>query len=297
MESLRDVGNRIKSVAQTLKVTSAMKLISTAKLRKARRRLDETAPYFAAIQAAMDDIATHSEHAARAWFDRREHKKGSRRSATLVITSDRGLAGAYNASIIRFVEERCEPGSILVPVGAIGKRHFMHANYVLMEDFSLSRKEPNVYEAKNIAGFAVELFLSGQVDEFRVAFTSMVSAVKQTPKLITILPLSRENLAVARGASARAAFRAAESGSYSYEPDEETVFNNLVPMYAKGVIYGTLVEAFASEQSARMAAMDSASRNAQDMIARLTLSYNRARQAAITSEVSEIVAGAAAIER
>jgi F-type H+-transporting ATPase subunit gamma len=297
VESMREVRNRIKSVTQTLTVTSAMKLISTAKLRKARRRLDETEPYFDAIRAAMDDIARHSEHAARAWFDRRVHKKDGRKVATLVITSDRGLAGAYNGAIIKYVEEICPPGSILIPVGAIGKRHFMQRNYVLMEDFAISRKEPTVYEAKNVAGFAVDLFLSGQVDEFRVAYTRMVSAVKLVPEMIVILPLSRDDIAESRGPGGASRSSVIESGRYSYEPNEETVFSNLVPMYTKGVIYGTLVEAFASEQSARMGAMDSASRNAAEMISKLTLSYNRARQAAITSEVSEIVAGAAAIER
>ncbi len=294
---MRDVRNRIKSVSQTLTVTSAMKLISTAKLRKARRRLDETAPYFDAIRASMDDIAGHSEHAARSWFDRREHKKANRKVATLVITSDRGLAGAYNGAIIKYVEETCLPGSILIPVGAIGKRYFMQRDYVLMEDFAISRKEPTVYEAKNIAGFAVDLFLSGQVDEFRVAYTRMVSAVKLVPGMIVILPLSRDDIAESRAPGGASRNVAIDGGRYSYEPDEETVFSRLVPMYTKGVIYGTLVEAFASEQSARMGAMDSASRNAAEMISRLTLSYNRARQAAITSEVSEIVAGAAAIER
>ncbi|MBU0928957.1 MAG: ATP synthase F1 subunit gamma [Spirochaetes bacterium] len=293
MESMRDVRSRIKSVSQTLTVTSAMKLISTAKLRKARRRLDETVPYFEAVRAAMADIVDHSEHAARTWFDKRA-RKPSRRIATLVITSDRGLAGAYNAAIIRFVEDSCPSGSILIPVGAIGKRHFMKRDYVLMEDFSVSRKEPTVYEAKDIAAFAVDLFLSGRVDEFRVAYTNMISTVKQVPELIGVLPLEREALAAARPISRRARAAKEASGSYSYEPDEESVFARLVPFFVKGVVYGALVEAFASEQSARMSAMDSASRNAGEMIARLTGSYNRARQAAITAEVSEIVAGAAA---
>jgi F-type H+-transporting ATPase subunit gamma len=295
MESMRDVRNRIKSVSQTLTVTSAMKLISTAKLRKAKRRHDETRPYFEAIRAAMSDIVVHSEHSARAWFDMRE-KKADRRVATLVITSDRGLAGAYNAAIIRFAEENCPPGSILIPVGAIGKRYFMKRDYSLMEDFSVSRKEPTVYEAKEIANFAVELFLSGKIDEFRVAYTRMESAVKLVPEMIGILPLDRAEIVEAKAEVRVARISKEAAGTYSYEPGEEAVFDRLVPLYAKGIVYGALVEAFASEQSARMAAMDSASNNASDMIDRLTLSYNRARQAAITAEVSEIVAGAAALK-
>lgn len=292
MESMRDVRTRIKSVSQTLTVTSAMKLISTAKLRKARRRLDEAVPYFERLRSTMADIVEHSEHAAMTWFDRRE-LKGRRRTATLVITSDRGLAGAYNAAVIRFAEEHCPPGSILIPVGAIGKRYFMKRDYILMEDFSLSPKEPTVYEAKDIAGFAVDLFLSGKVDAFRVAYTRMHSAVKLVPEIIGILPLVPEELAESRERKLRSA--RVKPGVYEYGPDEETVFDRLVPLYAKGVIYGALVEAFASEQSARMAAMDAATKNARDMIDGLTLSYNRARQSAITSEVTEIVAGASAL--
>jgi len=294
MESMREVRTRIKSISQTLTMMSAMKLIATAKLRKARRRLEDTEPYFDTIRATMADIAEHSGHVARNWFDKRENKV-ARRTATLVITSDRGLAGAYNASVIRFVEQNCPPGSILIPIGAIGKRYFMRRDYILMEDFSVSLKEPSVYEAKDIAAFAVDLFLSGKIDEFRVAYTRMISTVRLVPELISILPLDPVDLADPKTSRRRTRTSADALGSYTYEPDEETVFSRLVPKYVKGVIYGTFVEAFASEQAARMSAMDSASTNAGDLISRLTLSYNRARQAAITAEVSEIVAGAAAL--
>jgi F-type H+-transporting ATPase subunit gamma len=294
MESMRDVRNRIKSISQTLTMMSAMKLIATAKLRKARRRLEDTEPYFDTIRAAMTDITEHSGHVARTWFDKRANKQ-SRRTATLVITSDRGLAGAYNASIIRFVEQSCPPGSILIPIGAIGKRYFMRRDYVLMEDFSVSLKEPSVYEAKDIAAFAVDLFLSGKIDEFRVAFTRMVSTVRLVPELISVLPLDPDELTESKNARRRNRTAVDALGSYAYEPDEETVLSRLVPKYVKGVIYGTFVEAFASEQAARMSAMDSASTNAGELISQLTLSYNRARQAAITAEVSEIVAGASAL--
>lgn len=295
MESMREVRTRIKSISQTLTMMSAMKLISTAKLRKARRRREETEPYFGSIRAAMLDIVEHSDHAAKSWFDTRVNKP-VRRTATLVITSDRGLAGAYNASIIKFVEQSCPPGSILIPVGAIGKRYFMRRDYVLMEDFPISLKEPSVYEAKDIAGFAVDLFLSGKIDEFRVAYTRMISTVRLVPEMIGILPLDRDSLSDPKSGRRRAKTAIETGGSYTYEPDEETVFNRLVPQYVKGIIYGAFVEAFACEQASRMSAMDSASKNAGDLISRLTLSYNRARQAAITAEVSEIVAGAAALK-
>ena len=288
METMRDIRNRMKSVRQSLKVTSAMKLISTAKLRKARRRLDETLPYFTAIHDVMRDIESNANSNGEKWFDRRASKT-DRHIATLVITADKGLAGGYNHSVIRFAEERCPPGSILMPMGAVGKRYFIEKNYILLEDFAAPQKEPTVYEAKEVANFVAAQYLEGKVDEFRVIFTRMYSTVKLEPEMITLLPLDIEAIRAPQ-------HRIAAPTVYSYEPDETSLFDVLVPQYLKGIVYGALVQAFASEQAARMTAMDSASKNAEDMLDRLQLIYNRARQASITNEVSEIVAGAAALE-
>jgi F-type H+-transporting ATPase subunit gamma len=284
---MRDIRTRSRSVKQSLQVTTAMKLISTSKLRKARRRLEETRPYFEAIRATLHDIAERSHGQGIPWFDERK-SKAERVAATLVITSDRGLAGGYNHQVVRFVEERCPPGSILLPIGNVGKRYFMEKDYVLLEDFPASPKEPTVYEARDIAAYASELFLTGRVDGFRVIYTRMYSAVRQEPEMIELLPLAHERLAPGRHAAKAAV-------AYEYLPNQEALFDLLAPMYLKGVIYGALVEAFASEQTERMTAMDAASKNAKAMLERLQLLYNRARQAAITGEVSEIVAGAAAL--
>jgi F-type H+-transporting ATPase subunit gamma len=287
METMRDIRNRIKSVRQTLQVTGAMKLISTSKLRKARRRLEDTMPYFQGIAAAMRDIIAHSEESGQKWFDARAEKP-VRRSATVVITSDKGLAGGYNHNVIRFVEESCPPGSVLLPIGNVGKRYFMEKNYILFEDFAVS-KEPSVYEAKDVAAFAVSQFLAEKIDEFRVVYTDMKSIIKLEPTMRVLLPLDA-------GALMESGRRRTDHEEYRYLPDEEGLFDALVPQYLKGIIYGALVDAFASEQAARMTAMDAATKNAEEMLGRLGLIYNRARQAAITSEVSEIVAGAAALE-
>jgi len=288
METMRDIRNRMKSVRQTLQVTGAMKLISTSKLRKARRRLEDTLPFFDGISEAMRDIIGHSERHGQKWFDARPDKK-ERRVATLVITADKGLAGGYNNSIIRFVEESCPSGSFLLPIGMVGKRHFMEKDYILVEDFAVSTKEPTVYEAKEVAAFAASQFIAGQIDEFQVIYTRMRSIVKLEPTMLTLLPLDVEK--IIGGTKA-----VADNETYRYEPSEEGLFDALVPQYLKGIVYGALVSAFASEQAARMTAMDAATKNADEMLGRLGLRYNRARQAAITSEVSEIVAGAAALE-
>jgi F-type H+-transporting ATPase subunit gamma len=288
MDTMRDIRNRMKSVRQTLQVTGAMKLISTSKLRKARRRLEDTLPYFDGISKAMRDIIGHSEEHGQKWFDTREGKAG-RRIATLVVTADKGLAGGYNHAVIRYVEEICPAGSYLLPIGLVGKRYFMEKEYILVEDFAVSTKEPTVYEAKEVAAFATNQFLAGKIDEFQVIYTRMRSIVQLEPTMQVLLPLDAKDIA-GEGA------KRDDHESYRYEPSEEGLFDALVPQYLKGIVYGALVSAFASEQAARMTAMDAATKNADEMLGRLGLRYNRARQAAITSEVSEIVAGAAALE-
>jgi F-type H+-transporting ATPase subunit gamma len=287
METMRDIRNRMKSVRQTLQVTGALKLISTSKLRKARRRLEDTMPYFDGISEAMRDIIGHSEEHGAKWFDRRESKK-DRRVATLVITADMGKAGGYNHQIIRYVEEHCPEGSFLLPVGTVGKRYFMEKNFVLVEDFTFATKEPSVYEAKEIAAFAASEFFQGKIDEFRIVYTRMHSIVKLEPTMQVLLPLDVADIAKDGGGM--------ESAAYRYLPSEAGLFDYLVPLYLKGVVYGALVSAFASEQAARMTAMDAATKNANEMLGRLNLRYNRARQASITSEITEIVAGASALE-
>jgi len=298
METMRDIRNRLKSVRQTRQVTGALKLISTSKLRKARRRLEDTLPYFDGISDAMCDIIGHSEENGHKWFDKRE-KKPDRKVATLVITADMGKAGGYNHAIIRYVEEACPTGSLLMAVGNVGKRYFVEKDYVLVEDFTVSTKEPSVYEAKEIAAFAASQFLEGKIDEFRVVYTRMRSIVLLEPTMQVLLPLDVAAIAKAGSLGKAAETTASKDGDlspYRYLPNEEGLFDALVPQYLKGIVYGALVSAFASEQAARMTAMDAATKNADEMLGRIRLRYNRARQAAITSEVSEIVSGAAALE-
>jgi F-type H+-transporting ATPase subunit gamma len=296
MDTMRDIRNRMKSVRQTKQVTGALKLISTSKLRKARRRLEDTLPYFDGISDAMRDIIAHSEENGQKWFDKRPGKV-DRKVATLVVTADMGKAGGYNHAIIRYVEEHCPLGSFLMPVGNVGKRYFMEKDYILVEDFAVSTKEPTVYEAKEVAAYAASQFLEGKIDEFHVVYTRMRSIIQLEPTMQTLLPLDAKALAKsAPGGAAAAAAAKADSESYRYLPSEEGLFDVLVPQFLKGVVYGALVSAFASEQAARMTAMDAATKNAEEMLGRLNLRYNRARQSAITSEVSEIVAGAAALE-
>jgi F-type H+-transporting ATPase subunit gamma len=293
MANLRDVRLRMRAIQQTLQVTKAMNLISTAKLRKGRRVLEDTEPYFTRIQKSMFDILSGAGEVQSEFFHRADKGK-SARTAIMVITSDKGLAGGYNASIIRQVNELCAQvkDPILILIGSIGYRYFVHSPHVIMENFSLRSQLPTVEHAKEIADYIVAQFLWGMFDEVHVVYTHMYSTIKLLPTVRQILPLDARKMQ--EELSSAGNMKRVEL-HFEFLPSEETVFDALVPLYIKGIIYGAMVEAYVSEQSARMAAMDEASKSAEDMLAALQISYNRARQAGITQEMSEIVGGSSAL--
>lgn len=294
MANLRDVRSRMRGVSQTLQVTKAMKLISTAKLRKARRTLEDSHPFFDRIRSSMREIVEDAGVVESEYFDHRAKKDG-RRSAVVVVTTDRGLAGGYNAAVARHAEEVCAglPNPFLIVVGSVGQRYFIRSEYFILENFSFRSKLPEVSDAKEIADFVTSQFLWEVFDEVHIVYTRMHSAVRLVPESVRLLPLDSERL---KKRSDRFVTERPRDIGFEYLPSHEAVFDALAPLYVKGVVYGSLVEAYASEQSARMSAMDEASKNAEEMLASLTLAYNRARQAAITQEVTEIVSGAAALE-
>ncbi len=280
----------MKSIRQTLQITSAMKLISTAKLRRARVQLVQTEPYFDRIRETMNDIVCHGIDVHEEYFSARTDRVAGTQRAILVITSDKGLAGGFNHNIIKLAEETLLPGdsNFLMLLGNIGWRHFSRTHIPILETFRYSTSVPTVYEAKDIADFALDQYTSGTIDEFHIVYTRMYSSVKLVPEAIQVLPLDVDVL----GKECR---KSVSSGHLNYSPSPKAVLETLIPKYLAGVVYGAMVENFASEHSARMAAMDNATKNAQDMLDGLMLKYNRLRQSAITQEVTEIVAGAAAL--
>jgi F-type H+-transporting ATPase subunit gamma len=281
----------MRAIQQTLQVTRAMNLISTSKLRKGRRILEDTEPFFTRIQKTMCDIIAGAGRVESRFFD---SVSGKRRTAILAVTSDKGLAGGYNANIFREVNTLCGTVSspLLILIGAIGYRYFVHSPYLILENFSYRSRLPGVDNAREIADFIISQYLWGMFDEVYIVYTHMYSAIKLLPTVRQILPLSEERIQA--GITASGGQKRVEL-QFEYLPSEEAVFDFLVPMYIKGLIYGCLIEAYAAEQSARMSAMDEASKSAEEMLASLRLSYNRARQAGITQEVTEIVSGSAAL--
>jgi F-type H+-transporting ATPase subunit gamma len=295
----------MKAISQTLQVTKAMNLISTSKLRKGRRVREDTEPFFTRIQKTMCDILAGADGVESRFFGTGlsspnpagAQARGSvsgKRSAILVVTSDKGLAGGYNANIFREVNRLCGefPNPVLILIGAIGYRYFIHSPHLILENFSFRSALPTMDDAKEISDFIISQYLWGMFDEVHMVYTHMYSAVKLLPEVRHVLPLSAAALQkeiTKYGWEKRVELR------FEYFPSEEEVFDALVPLYIKGIIYGCLIESYASEQSARMSAMDEASKSAEEMLGSLRLSYNRARQAGITQEMTEIVSGSAAL--
>jgi len=320
MANLRDLRLRMRAIQQTLQVTKAMNLISTSKLRKGRRVLEDTEPFFIRVQKTMCDALFGARGIKSRFLNTEVLKPASepaqgtvKRSAVLVVTSDRGLAGGYNANVFREVNRLCAGLSnpegkagpaeqkvsgrqsvpVLILIGAVGYRYFIYSPYLIMENFSFKSRLPQMKDAQEISNFIISQYLWGMFDDVYIVYTHMYSAIKLVPTVRQILPLSEERLQkeiTKYGWEKRVDLR------FEYLPSEDAVFDALVPMYVKGIIYGCLVEAYASEQSARMSAMDEASKNATEMLDSLQLKYNRIRQAGITQEMTEIIGGSSALQ-
>jgi F-type H+-transporting ATPase subunit gamma len=279
-----------------------MNLISTSKLRKGRRVLEDTVPFFTRIQKTMCDILAGAGGVRSPFLGTKVQPAGSpagpgqvKRSAVLVITSDKGLAGGYNANIFREVNKLCENLSnpVLILTGAIGYRYFIHSSHLILENFSFRSRLPDMDSAREIAEFIIAQYLWGMFEETYIVYTHMYSTVKLLPSVLQILPLKKEKL---QDEIAKLGLDKRVELQFEYLPSEEAVFDALVPMYIKGIIYGCLVEAYASEQSARMSAMDKATKSAQEMLDSLQLRYNRIRQAGITQEMTEIIGGSSVLQ-
>ena len=291
MANLRDLRLRMRAIEQTLQVTKAMDLISTAKLRKGRRAREDIEPYFERIKKSMFDILSCAHDIDSPFFQRPD---GTVRTAIIAITSDKGLAGGYNMNIVRHVNDLCSrvKNPVLILIGNIGERYFTHSPYSILENFSFRSQLPTLENAAEIAEHVISQFLWGAFHEAHVVYTHMFSAIKLMTMEQQILPPDKEKIQseiFKTGGVKRVELQ------FEFLPSAGAVFDALVPLYVRGVLYGAMVEAYASEQSARMAAMDEASKNAEDMLASLRISYNRARQAGITQEVSEIVGSSVAL--
>ncbi|WP_181346777.1 ATP synthase F1 subunit gamma [Thalassobacillus sp. CUG 92003] len=288
MASLRDIKGRINSTKKTKQITKAMQMVSASKLNKAEQNTKNFVPYSEKIQDVVTSIASSSGRAQHPMLESREVK----RSGYLVITSDRGLAGAYNSSVLRTVYQRIRQQHTsadeykLIVMGRIGRDFFEKRNMPVDKEIVGVADQPNFADIKDLAAESVQLFTDEEIDELYLFYNRYVSAISQEVTEKKALPLTNLNDGETKAATS----------SYEYEPNQEEILATLLPQYAESLIFGALLDGKASEHAARMTAMKSATDNADELIDDLTLSYNRARQAAITQEITEIVGGAAALE-
>ncbi|MEW9123147.1 MAG: ATP synthase F1 subunit gamma [Thermotaleaceae bacterium] len=281
----RDIKRRIKSVNSTKQITKAMELVSSAKLRRARQRVDKTRPYFNTIKETVKDIFSSTSGIKHPFVNQREIKK----SCYIVISADRGLCGGYNTNVIKtaVAHMRQKEKVSVISIGQKAKDFFRNRKYDFDGEFIHISENPTYSDAKRISNLVIQLYEKQLVDEVYLVYTQFVSTISQKPEIIKLLPLTKEEKAEKEKKSLN---------FVSYEPSPEAVLSYLVPKYIESTIFGALVESSASEQGARRVAMENATDNAEEMIGDLTLYYNRARQAAITQEIAEIVGGAEALK-
>jgi F-type H+-transporting ATPase subunit gamma len=283
-ENKKAVQRRIKGFKSTMQITKAMKMMSAAKLRKAQQAVLAARPYAKELAKTLSRLVAGGAGKNHPLLAQRE---GVTTVAYVVITADRGLAGAFNINIIRKAQAafRENPaGKKLVTIGRKSRDYFKRRGINPVLEYVGLGEEPTFAQARQMAAQLVNLYLQGEVDEVRLIYTEFVNAVSQRPVEVQLLPV-----VAPEGAPET-------TTDYIYVPNAEEVLNTLVPRFAEVVFYQALLESKASEHGARMTAMGNATDNAKEMIAKLTLAYNRARQAAITREISEIVGGAAALE-
>ncbi|CEP68439.1 ATPase, F1 complex, gamma subunit [Moorella glycerini] len=282
MPNMRDLKRRIRSIRSTQHITRAMKMVAAAKLRKAQAQVTAARPYAEKLEEVIGRLIGAVDPETQPLAAAREVKK----AGYVLITGDRGLAGGYNANLIRLAEERLQAEErpvALVTVGRKGRDYFRRRRVEIVRSFTDIGDEPDLIQARELARQLVELYLEGSLDEVNLIYTRFYSALRQVPQVDRLLPIQ------ASGAGE-------DGGDYIYEPSPAEVLKSLLPRYCEIKVYQALLEAKASEHGARMTAMDNATENAAEMIDKLTLSFNRARQAAITREIVEVVAGADALK-
>ncbi|MCI6869060.1 MAG: ATP synthase F1 subunit gamma [Lachnospiraceae bacterium] len=284
MASMRDIKRRRNSIASTQQITKAMKLVSTVKLQKTKMRAERSKPYFDKMYATVTSMLAKSGTIEHPYLK----PQSSTKKAVILITSNRGLAGGYNSNVIKTVtgSDLKAEDIVLFTVGSKGREYFARRNYEIAKEYNEVIENPMFSDAKEICEEVLKRYVSGEVGEIYLAYTYFKNTVVHEPRLLKLLPIQVDE----------ADIEAAKSNSLmNYEPQEEEALEIIIPKYMTSILYGALVEAVASENGARMQAMDSATSNADEMIEKLTLQYNRARQGSITQELTEIIAGANAI--
>ncbi|MFD2830683.1 ATP synthase F1 subunit gamma [Corticicoccus populi] len=292
MASLREIEGRIGSTKKTSQITSAMHMVANSKLRRAEENSVKFQPYMEKLQDAVQAIASGDSSSSHPMLEERPVK----RTGYVVITSDSGLAGPYNANVLKAltkeIKERHNNDKDFYDIFVIGRMGYEFLNsrgYNVTSYRTGLQDQPDFASVKEVTHQAVSQFIDEDIDELFIVFNKFVNVLEQKVTINKLLPLTEENAEETSSSSETLA-------SYEFEPDKESLLEVILPQYAESLIYGSLLDAKASEYAARMTAMKAATDNAKELIGDLTLEYNRVRQAAITQEITEIVGGAAALE-
>lgn len=281
---MRDIKRRRESVQSTQQITKAMKLVATVKLQKARGKAESNKPYFNMLYDTICSILAMTKNVDHEYLKESECKK----KAVIVVTSNRGLAGGYNNNIIKLVmaEDFSKEDTYVYAVGKKGIEGLTRKGFSIHKDYSEVINAPLFSDATQMTKELLTQFSKGEIGEIYIAYTNFKNTVSQEAKMIKLLPLDSDDFDIKEDDSKL---------TMNFEPSPEEVLDKIIPKYVSNIIFGAFLESVASENGARMQAMDSATNNADDMISALSLKYNRARQSAITQELTEIIAGADAI--
>ena len=273
--STKEIKNRIRSMESTKQITKAMEMVASSKLRRAQAQVLSSRPYFEILYDAIQSILAQNTEKNSVYLKTRDVKK----RLYVVIAGDRGLAGGYNSNVLKMALAHMEgKEAAVLPIGKKALDYFRnHKAQILSESYGTA-EDISVGDCFTVSRLLCKAFLSGEADEIFLVYTRFDSLLSQTAAAMQLLPLPEPE-------------RSTNRNLMTYEPDSETVLNTIIPEYLGGIFYGALCESRASEQAARRTAMDAATSNAEEMIAELSLQFNRARQAAITQEITEIVAG------
>lgn len=300
MANAKEISNRMKSIQDTMKITKAMYMISSTKLKKARKSLEDTEPYFYALQSEIAKILRHIPDIEHIYFDNREKDRTEivKKRGYIVVTADKGMAGAYNHNVLKAAQELLEEEDneehALFVVGELGRQYFAAKGIPVTEHFFYTAQNPTMHRARTITEKIMEAYHKEELDEVYIVFTRMLNSIQEQVEVTQLLPLKKADLTSTLPKEFLMDIIQEEMIMW---PTPEAVLESLVPNYITGFIYSALVESYSSEQNARMLAMESANKSANNMLKRLAIAYNRVRQTAITQELNEVISGAKALKR
>lgn len=298
MANAKEIQNRIRSIRDTMKITKAMYTVSSMKVQKAKKKLEETTPFFSAVRKQIKDNLYNFPTIRHIYFDNRlsDEREVVKRKGYIVVTGDKGMAGAYNLNILKEARNQFAEAEDykVFPVGEVGWHTLSVEGYPVAEDFHMPSNNPSIYRVRAIAEYILDSYRNEELDEVYIIYTHLVNSLTQEVHVKKLLPLPTHEFLVEK----RREKGMPEDDSWVLiEPSPEEVLERLARNYVTGYLYGALTESLAAEESARMMAMQTATNNAELMLADLSVQFNRLRQAAITQEITEVIGGAKALRR